>query len=116
MADYRPDAEETHLYLCNAGSDKLTNLRVATAMTMMLQYHRAYKPEQIDWDMHYRVQNFPSLAAGEGILVGVQSHIVWELVHRYRISWADIDRHRWRAEVYDLSFNAERFCADPNDV
>ncbi len=115
-ADFRPRHLDTLVYLCNATSEALLDVVVATECISMHEFYSSQTDEC--WEQASRTfeQRWAAVPPGTCVQVAWLNHIIWDEVCRHRLTYADVAGQRWTAEAHDLSLNASRLAQDPDKV
>jgi len=115
-ADFRPRQLDTLVYLCNAGLSELTEVTAAIDTISMHQFYRSEPAEKwiaVDYTQEKR---WDRIASGTCVLVNTLSHVIWDEVDRYRLTYIDTAGQHWTARADDRSLNACRLSDDPSQV
>ena len=99
-ADFRPRQLDTLVYLCNATSEALLDVVVATECISMDDFNS--KSDEC-WKQASRTfeRRWAAVPPGTYVQVAWLNHIIWDDVRRHRLAYADVAGKRWAAEAHD---------------
>jgi len=115
-ADFRPRQLDTLVYLCNATSEALRDVVVATECISMYEFFRSQTDEC--WEQARRIfeQRWAAVPPGTCVQVARLNHIIWDNVCRHRLTYADMAGQCWAAEAHDSSLTPYWLSQDPGKV
>ena len=115
-AEFRPRQLDTLVYLCNATSEALLDVVVTTESISMHQFFNSEADEWWERPGGTYGQRWDAVPPGACVQVSSLNHIIWDMVCRYRLTYADAAGQHWAAEAHDLSLNACQLAQDPDKV
>lgn len=106
-AHRRPDQLDTLVYLCNAGPDGLAEVVILEDCIGSFPELHGDQPNE-SWaeapSVHER--RWDIVLPGTCVLVGALSHVLWDIVSRYRVTFTDAAGRRWMVEAHDAVFTS----------
>lgn len=112
----RPRQLDTLVHLCDAMSEALLGVAVATECISMCEFLHSQTDEC--WEQASRTfeQRWATVPPGTCVQVAWLNHVIWDDVRRYRLTYADAVGRRWAAEAHDRSLTPCWLAEDPGNA
>jgi hypothetical protein len=115
-ADCRHDQLYTRIYLCNADSHALSDVTVQIENIGLDRYFSETPEEHRTMADHMREEHLSDLAPNTCVLVSELSHIAWDQVNRYVLTFTDSNGLPRRMVADDYRLDVNSLAEDPNKV